>query len=77
MRPRLFSYFLSEIVCQGFKIFTRSGKKKYRLQTLYGWAKGAPPMQLPDGVGYSVGAGSKINSLVLQASLACCDAQDL
>lgn len=35
-------------------------------RVLYGWGKNAPPMTLPDGVGYSVGPGSAIQGLVLQ-----------
>lgn len=35
-------------------------------RVLYGWGKNAPAMTLPDGVGYSVGPGSAIQSLVLQ-----------
>lgn len=38
---------------------------------LYGWGKNAPAMSLPTGVGYSVGPGSAMQSLVLQVSFAC------
>lgn len=34
---------------------------------LYGWAKGAPPMNLPPGVGFRVGQGTGTQVLVLQA----------
>lgn len=37
-------------------------------RVLYGWGKNAPPMSLPDGVGYSVGPGSAIEGLVLQVN---------
>ena len=37
-------------------------------RVLYGWGKNAPAMSLPSGVGYSVGPGSAIQSLVLQVS---------
>ena len=37
-------------------------------RVLYGWGKNAPAMSLPPGVGYSVGPGSAIQSLVLQVS---------
>ena len=37
-------------------------------RVLYGWGKNAPAMALPKGVGYSVGPGSAIQSLVLQVS---------
>ena len=37
-------------------------------RVLYGWGKNAPAMSLPPGVGYSVGLGSAIQSLVLQVS---------
>lgn len=33
---------------------------------LYGWGKDAPPSRLPPGVGYSVGKGTAITTLVLQ-----------
>jgi hypothetical protein len=33
---------------------------------LYGWGKNAPPVNLPDGVGYSVGKGTAAASMVLQ-----------
>ena len=35
---------------------------------LYGWAKGAPPMHLPPGVGFRVGQGTGTQVLVLQVS---------
>ncbi|KAK9800913.1 hypothetical protein WJX73_010392 [Symbiochloris irregularis] len=35
-------------------------------QVLYGWGKDAPAMSLPPGVGFHVGEGSAIHSLVLQ-----------
>ena len=38
---------------------------------MYGWGKNAPLMQLPDGVGYSVGPGSAITTLVLQVGSNC------
>ena len=38
---------------------------------MYGWGKNAPLMQLPNGVGYSVGPGSAITTLVLQVGLGC------
>ena len=38
---------------------------------MYGWGKNAPHMQLPDGVGYSVGPGSAITTLVLQVGSGC------
>ena len=37
-------------------------------RVLYGWGKNAPAMSLPKGVGYSVGPGSAMQSLVLQVS---------
>ena len=38
---------------------------------MYGWGKNAPLMQLPEGVGYSVGPGSAITTLVLQVGSDC------
>lgn len=38
-------------------------------RVLYGWGKNAPAMSLPPGVGYSVGPGSAIHSLVLQVCM--------
>ena len=35
-------------------------------RVLYGWGKNAPAMSLPTGVGYGVGPGSAMQSLVLQ-----------
>ena len=35
-------------------------------RVLYGWGKNAPAMTLPTGVGYGVGPGSAMQSLVLQ-----------
>lgn len=35
-------------------------------EVLYGWGKNAPAMVLPPGVGFHVGEGSAIHSLVLQ-----------
>jgi hypothetical protein len=49
--------------CQGHGVCPNGGKQ----QILYGWAKGAAAMQLPKGVGYRVGSGTKIDNLVLQA----------
>ena len=40
-------------------------------RVMYGWGKNAPLMQLPDGVGYSVGPGSAITTLVLQVGSGC------
>jgi len=39
-------------------------------RVLYGWGKNAPAMSLPTGVGYGVGPGSAMQSLVLQVCLA-------
>lgn len=39
-------------------------------QVLYGWGKDAPAMSLPPGVGFHVGEGSAIHSLVLQVPAA-------
>jgi hypothetical protein len=36
---------------------------------LYGWGKDAPGMQLPDGVGFSVGPNTGIQTVVLQVRL--------
>lgn len=33
---------------------------------LYGWGKGAPGLELPEGVGFSVGPGSGISTVVMQ-----------
>ena len=35
---------------------------------LYGWAKGAPAMHLPPGVGFRVGQGTGTQVLVLQVT---------
>lgn len=35
-------------------------------QILYAWARDAPTLKLPNGVGFKVGRGTKINYLVLQ-----------
>ena len=53
--------------CQGHGVCPNGGTQ----QILYGWAKGAPAMHLPLGVGYKVGAGTKIDNLVLQVRHAC------
>ena len=37
-------------------------------RVLYGWGNNAPAMSLAAGVGYSVGPGSAIQSLVLQVA---------
>uniref|UniRef100_A0A2I9LP74 peptidylglycine monooxygenase n=1 Tax=Centruroides hentzi TaxID=88313 RepID=A0A2I9LP74_9SCOR len=39
-------------------------------QVIYAWARDAPPLNLPDGVGFKVGKGSGINYLVLQVHYA-------
>lgn len=36
------------------------------LTILYAWAKDAPTLMLPDGVGFNIGPGSKIGYIVLQ-----------
>ena len=33
---------------------------------LYGWGKNAPAVELPEGVGFSVGRGTSIQAVVLQ-----------
>jgi hypothetical protein len=33
---------------------------------LYGWGKNAPAVELPEGVGFSVGRGTGIQAVVLQ-----------
>ena len=40
-------------------------------QILYGWGKNAPPMALPEGVGFQVGPGTAAHSLVLQVTGLC------
>ena len=37
-------------------------------QIIYAWAKDAPQLELPEGVGFRVGVGSDIKYLVLQVS---------
>nr|QPD99035.2 putative peptidyl-glycine alpha-hydroxylating monooxygenase [Tityus serrulatus] len=39
-------------------------------QVIYAWARDAPPLNLPQGVGFKVGKGSGINYLVLQVHYA-------
>ena len=39
---------------------------KSKSQIIYAWAKDAPELKLPDGVGFRVGLGSDIKYLVLQ-----------
>ena len=39
---------------------------KSKSQIIYAWAKDAPELQLPEGVGFRVGDGSDIKYLVLQ-----------
>ena len=39
----------------------------YEITILYAWAKDAPTLMLPAGVGFKVGPGSKIRYIVLQA----------
>lgn len=39
-------------------------------QIIYAWARDAPPLELPKGVGFKVGKGSGINYLVLQVHYA-------
>jgi hypothetical protein len=36
---------------------------------LYGWGKNAPAMHLPEDVAFSVGPGTSIRTVVLQARL--------
>lgn len=48
--------------CVGHGICGEAGQ-----QVLYGWGKDAPAMTLPPGVGFHVGQGSSVHSLVLQA----------
>jgi len=50
--------------CQGHGVCPNGGSQ----QILYGWAKGAAAMQLPEGVGYKVGGGTRIDNLVLQVT---------
>lgn len=38
---------------------------------LYGWAQNAAPLSLPEGVGYSVGAGTSIKYIVAQVRSRC------
>lgn len=40
------------------------------LQILYAWARDAPKLELPDGVGFKVGKDSPIKYLVLQVHYA-------
>ena len=47
--------------CIGHGICGEAGQ-----QVLYGWGKDAPAMELPPGVGFHVGEGSAIHSLILQ-----------
>ena len=53
--------------CMGHSVCGPDGQ-----QILYGWGKNAPPMALPEGVGFQVGEGSAARSLVLQVPVACC-----
>ena len=39
---------------------------KTKSQIIYAWAKDAPELKLPEGVGFRVGLGSDIKYLVLQ-----------
>ena len=39
-------------------------------QIIYAWAMDAPALELPDGVGFRVGAGTDIKYLVLQVHYA-------
>ncbi|KFM79490.1 Peptidylglycine alpha-hydroxylating monooxygenase, partial [Stegodyphus mimosarum] len=39
-------------------------------QVIYAWAKDAPPLELPNGVGFRVGNSSGINYLILQVHYA-------
>ena len=45
----------------------------FLLQILYGWAKDAPKLELPEGVGFKVGGESDIKYLVLQVHYASVD----
>ena len=42
-------------------------------RVVYAWAMDAPALELPEGVGFKVGAGSDINYLVLQVHYATID----
>ena len=52
--------------CVGHGICGEAGQ-----QVLYGWGRDAPAMTLPPGVGFHVGEGSAIHSLVLQVWTFC------
>ena len=56
--------------CMGHSVCGPDGQ-----QILYGWGKNAPPMALPEGVGFQVGEGSAARSLVLQVKIACCSSR--
>lgn len=51
-------------------IFPRAGICKGQSQIVYSWAMDAPSLKLPDGVGFKVGHGTKIDYLVLQVHYA-------
>lgn len=42
----------------------------FHLQIIYAWAKDAPKLELPDGVGFKVGSSSPIKYIVLQVHYA-------
>ena len=53
--------------CKGHSVCGGPGQ-----HVLYGWGKDAPAMTLPPGVGFHVGGGSAIRSLVLQVRVRVC-----
>lgn len=50
--------------CRGHAVC--GGNNPATQHVLYGWAKDAPPMVLPDGAGFRLGGGAGTRSLVLQ-----------
>lgn len=50
--------------------FPKAGTCKRQSQIIYAWAKDAPKLTLPEGVGFKVGGDSEIRYLVLQVHYA-------